>query len=126
MQNIQVNTLFLNRFIFSDECVFQAPGKVKTHNVKILRAETAHERIEVSVDSIKVTVRRRMSVNQIYGTYNFDSHVVTGKRYNQSRTRHILPLLSSSPPDTIFQQNGAPLHYGLAARELLEDSLLKS
>lgn len=56
LQNIQGDASFLNRVIYSDECVFHVDGKVNKHNVRIWGTENPHERREVARDSEKVTV----------------------------------------------------------------------
>lgn len=123
LQNIQGDSSFLNRVIYSDECVFHVDGKVNKHNVRIWGTENPHERREVARDSEKVTVWCAMSANQVFGPYYFDSPIVTGESYKQLLTNYFLPMLPSLPPDAIFQQDGAPPHYSLEVRQLLDEKL---
>lgn len=65
-----------------------------------------------------------MYVNQVFGSKYFDSLIVTGERIKQLRTNYFFPMLPSLSPDATFQQHGAPPHYSLAVRQLLEEKLL--
>lgn len=65
-----------------------------------------------------------MSMNQIFGSYYFDSPIVTRERYNKLLFNYFLPTVHSIHPNTIFQNDGAPPHYGLAVGQLLDENLI--
>lgn len=122
-QNIQSDCSFLNRIIFSDECVFHVDGKVNKHNVRIWGTENPHEYREELRDSEKVCVWAAMSVNEIIGPYYFDEPIVNAESYLHLLNNYFLPMLPSLPPGTLFQQDGAPPHYSREVRALLDEKL---
>lgn len=123
MENIQSDSSFLNRIIFSDECVFHVDGKVNKHNVRIWGTENPHDYREVARDSEKVTVWCAMSVNEVIGPYYFDEPNFNGASYLHLLNRFFLSMLPNLSQDTIFQQDGAPPHYSREVRDLLDEKL---
>lgn len=49
--------------------------------------------------------------------------MVTGESYKRFLTHYCLSMLPNLPPDTIFRQNGAPSHYSLEVRQLLNENM---
>ena len=126
IENIELDASFLNRVIFSDECVFHVDGKVNKHNVRIWGSENRHETREVSRDSAKVTVWCALAIDRVIGPYYFDERNVTGESYLNLLNNFFIPMLPDLPSNIIFQQDGAPPHYSRAVRELLDSELPNS
>ena len=63
IEKIELDASYLNRVIFSDECVFHVDGKLNKHNLRIWVSENPHETRKVSRDSAKPTVYRTRCPN---------------------------------------------------------------
>lgn len=126
MQNIQRDAPFLVSVIYSDGCIFQVDEKDNKHNVRILGTENPHETRKGARDGEKETVWCAMSVNQVYGSYYFDSFIATSESNKQLVTFYfllIVVLVPNLPTDTIFWQGSAPTDYRLEVRQHLGEKL---
>lgn len=68
-----------------------------------------------------MTVWCAISIKQVIGPYYFAHSIVNEDGYLSSLNNVFFPLLPGLPPDTHFQQNGAPPHYRVAVRQVLDD-----
>ncbi|PNF44136.1 hypothetical protein B7P43_G03180 [Cryptotermes secundus] len=113
---------FLNRVCFSDEAAFHVSGKLNTHNVRIWRSENPHVTRELQRDSPKAHVCEIMC-NRIIGPFFFDEPSVTANVCLDLLTEYVAPqlLVHDLQPTIIFQQDGAPPHWGLHVRGILNE-----
>lgn len=68
LHNIQVNSSFLNRVIYSDWYVVNVDGRVNKHNAKIWGTENPHKTIQVDRDSKKTFGPRCLLINFLVRT----------------------------------------------------------
>lgn len=121
---IQENPFFFMNVLFSDEATFHNNGCVNKHNFHYYATE--NPRMIREIDH-----QRRWSINVwggilgecIVGPFFFNGHL-TGQMYYQFLTND-LPVLLLNPPmqaqNMWLQQDGAPAHYSLQVRALLDN-----
>ena len=112
---------FLHRVCFSDEATFHVSGILNRHNVRIWGSENPHETRELQRSSPKVNVWCGAMFDQIIGPVFFESQSVTASNYLDILKSYVVPQLDSLQPTVIFQQDGAPPHWGLTVRKFLND-----
>lgn len=123
LPTIQGDASFRFWVSYFDECMFHVDGKVSQHNPKIWGTEKSHETRRVGTDSERVAVWCAISVNQVFGLYSLNSTTVIERSYRQLLTNYFLLMLPSLPPNAILRHKGAPLHYSLEVRKLLDEEL---
>jgi hypothetical protein len=111
------------RFIFSDEATFHIKGKVNRHDVRVWGTENPHVTLEHERDSPKVNVFCAISKMKVCGPLFFGENTVTGNCYLDMLTLLLLPQLKEDSNDFIFQQDGAPPHFHMTARNHLNAHL---
>lgn len=118
-------TDFHNRILFSDEAVFHVAGVVNRHNLHYWAPENPHATLEKSNNRESVTVWCMLSVE---GVEAFDINFATmnGERYCQILEEKVLPFFSQARNRSkLYQHDGAPPHYSIKARQLLDAHLPK-
>ena len=113
---------FLKRNCFSDKAMFHVFGKLNKHNVKIWGSEHLHEIREHERNSLKVNVWCGIMCNQVIGPFFFHETTITADIYLDLLTKYVTPQLINSEPNIIFQQDGAPLHWGLCVCQFLNET----
>lgn len=119
LKEISSDETFLNRICFSDEATFHVSGKLNTHNSRIWGSENPHVTIELHRNSPKVNVWCGIMCNRIIGPYFFKENSITSNSYLALLVDYVAPQLGVLQPSIIFQQDGAPPHWGLRVREFL-------
>jgi hypothetical protein len=114
---------FWERLVFSDEATFHVNGKVNRRNVRIWGTENPHACLEHERDSPKVNVFCAISIQKVYGPFFFVEDTVNANRYLDMVQQWLMPQLQEDSDSFVFQQDGAPPHYGLAVREYLNEDL---
>ncbi|GBL60335.1 hypothetical protein AVEN_89352-1 [Araneus ventricosus] len=94
LNRIDVENDYLNRICFSDESTFHVSGMVNRHNVHIWGSENPHVSAQLQRDSPKVNVW--------CGLMHYK--------------------LEEFQPWIMFQQNGAPPHWGSLVRDFLHET----
>lgn len=119
-QRISDDENFLNRLCFSDEATFHLSGRVNRHNCVIWDTSNPHAVQEVPIKSPGVTVWCGLFSDEVIGPFFFDS-TVTSKSYKAMLVDFFIPQLKRRRKfaSTIFQQDGAPPHWSLEVRSLL-------
>ncbi|KAJ8921290.1 hypothetical protein NQ315_013764 [Exocentrus adspersus] len=124
---------FLNNIVFSDEETFCLNGSVNRHNCRYWSQENPHWIQEChSHNQAKVkNVWAAIVENRIIGPYFFEENL-TAARYLEFLRFDLIPALAvlfpnnedgNSPHQRIwFQQNGAPLHYGVESGTIFPHS----
>ena len=103
---------------FSDEATFHTSGYVYTQNSRIWSTEKPTEVYEYQDNTPKVNVWCAMSSNCIIGPYFFDDNV-NDANYTKMLDSFFWPAIQKKriASKIIFQQDGAPAHFSLRARE---------
>lgn len=114
---------FLKNLCFSDEAVFHLNGKVNTHNSVIWAYENPFSYEELPLKNPGLTVWAAMFEDKLIGPYFFES-TVTKESYLHMLQNYLVPQLKQCRrfSRTVFQQDGAPAHWGLNVREFLNNN----
>ena len=104
---------------FSDETSFHAPGKVSKHNVRIWGSQNSYEIVEKERNSPKLNVWCGLMHNQIIGLFIFAESTMTADINLDMLKHYFVFQLKGFQPWVVFQQDGAPPHWGLIVRDFL-------
>ena len=121
LERIDADNDYLQYVAFSDEATFHVSGKVNRHNVRIWGSENPHAVIEHQRDSDKVNVWCCVMHDKIIGPFFFAESSISANIYLDMLTHYAVPQLAEFQPNIIFQQDGAPPHWGLRVREFLNE-----
>lgn len=104
---------YLRRIAFSDEATFFLNGVVNRHNVRIWGSQPPGEVLECTTGSPKVNVWCALLHDRIIGPFFFAEATITSAVYLDMLQQYAVPQLLQYHPDVVFQQDGAPPHWGL-------------
>ena len=123
LRSIDGDPHFLSTLMFSDESIFHLDGRVNKQNCRIWARENPRRYCEQPLHSEKVIVWAAMSHRGVIGPFFFDGNV-TGESYLAMLQNFLWPQLANLPDvDQLhFMQDGAPPHFGLSVRKLLDDT----
>ena len=107
---------------FSDEATFHVSGKVNKHNIRIWGSQNPCEVLERERDSPKINVWCGLMHNQIIGPFIFAESTVTANIYLDMLKHYVVPQLEEFQLRVVFQQDGAPPHWGLIVRDFLNET----
>ena len=113
---------YLNSVCFSDEATFHVSGKVYKHNIRIWGSQYPCEVLERERDSPKINVWCGLMHHQIIGPFIFAESTITANIYLDMLTHYVVPQLEEFQPRVVFQQDGAPPHWGLIVRDFLNET----
>ena len=105
---------------FSDEATFHVSGKVNKHNIRIWGSQNPCEVFER--DSPKINIWCGLMHNQIIGPFIFAESTITANIYLDMLKHYVVPQLEEFQPRVVFQQDGAPPHWGLIVRDFLNET----
>ena len=108
--------------VFSDEATFHVSGKVNKHNIRIWGSQNPCEVLERERDSPKINVWCGLMHNQIIGPFIFAESTITANIYLDMLKHYVVPQLEEFQPRVVFQQDGAPPHWGLIVRDFLNET----
>lgn len=113
----------LDQILWSDEATFYLNGHVNRHNCVYWSDTNPHYVIEQELNAPGVTVWRGIWSHGVVGPYFFES-TVTSDNYLQMLRNSIIPVVEEHQnfETMIWQQDGAPPHYGQRVREYLDDT----
>lgn len=111
LNEIENDQQFLKRIVFSDEATFHVCGHVHRYNVRIWASENPHVYTEYERNSPKVNVWCALMHNKIIGPF-FTEQTVTSNNYLDMLQLYAVPQIQDEGEGVIFQQDGAPPHYG--------------
>ena len=94
-------------------------GNIWTSSRPIWGTENPREYLENEKNSPKINVWCAMLYDKIIGPYFFQEKTVNQESYLKLLTEFAFPKLSRVP-NLIFQQDGAPPHWGLQMRRALD------
>ena len=75
------------------------------------------EVLERERDSPKINVWCGLMHNQIIGPFIFAESTITANIYLDMLKHYVVPQLEEIQPRVVFQQDGAPPHWGLIVRD---------
>ena len=113
---------FLKRVCFSDESMFHVSGLINRHNSIIWGSQNPHETYEFERDSPKVNVWCGIMHAKIISPFFFAEKSITAHIYLDLLAEYVSPQLEQYQPQVIFQQDGAPPHWGLEVCQFLNDA----
>ena len=122
LQRISEDEAFLKQVCFNNEATFHVSGKLNKHNVRIWGSENPHATIELQQDSPKKNFWCGIMCNRIIGPFFFHEASITADVYLDLLTEYVAPQLIEFQPTIIFQQDGAPPHWGLHVCEFLNET----
>lgn len=109
------------RILYTDEAKFHLNGRVNRHNCVYYDDENPHAIVEGAMMSPGVNVWAGIWAGGIIGPFFLDGNI-NGQVYLQLLQEKVFPeVLVKCPADIIFQQDGAPSHYAVAVREVIDD-----
>lgn len=131
MNRCNMNPLFIENVLFSDEATFMLNGTVNRQTCRYWSDQNPHWAEEVHTQfPQKVNVWAGIIGRRILGPYFFDA-TLNGNLYLQFLQEELVPALAvlfpneedpDLPSDNIwFQQDGAPPHYAANVRRYLEE-----
>jgi transposase len=126
LDSIQDNPNLLDRILWTDEAIFQTNGRVNRHNCVYWSDTNPHFIIEQELNVPRVVVWGGIWSNGIVGPFFFEGNV-TSESYLQMLKDNIIPQLQehSGFSTMIWQQDGAPPHYGKIVRDYLDDTFVR-
>ncbi|GBL60083.1 hypothetical protein AVEN_179684-1 [Araneus ventricosus] len=107
---------FLSTIVFSDETTFHVCVQVHRHNVRVWAAENPRAYVEYKRNTPKVNVWCALMHDKVIGPFFFAEPTVTSNIYLGMLQLYAVPQF---PEGVIFQQEGAPPHYGNIVCEFL-------
>lgn len=124
-ENIQArldrDPALIRKLKFSDECVFGLSSHVNTHNVHQWARENPHFRLGNPGKSKTLTVWACIGHGGLI-SHDISEDTMNGDRYVRILQEKVLPAFTRNNT-WLYQQDGAPSHYSVAARAVLDDSL---
>ena len=122
-RELRIDSQYLSRIVFSDECLFHANGVVNNHNARIWGTSNPQTVQEVPLQREKVMVWCAMHKTKIIGPYFFRTPTVNTQAYKSMLSSYGLRHVAQLPGSPIFQQDGAPAHTSNATSEYLQRKL---
>ena len=113
---------FLKRVCFNDESTLHVSGLINRHNSGIWGSQNPHEIYELERDSPKLNVWCGIMHDKTIGPFFFAEKSIAAQINLDFLTEYVSPKLEQYQPRVIFQQDDAPLHWGLAVRQFLNDT----
>jgi len=115
--------LFEN-ILWSDEAVFHIGGFVSRHNCHYWAARDPEVMVEKMQNRPQVTVWCRMTATRVIGPYLLRD-TMNAERYRQILEYYAWPIVSGweNVDELIFMHDGAPPHFALSVRALLDQKI---
>ena len=119
---VRFRPAFLKRVCFSDKSTFHISGLLNRHNLRIWGSENLHDTCELEQDSPKLDVWCGIMHDKIIGLFFFVEKSSTAQIYLDVWTEYMSPQLEQYQQQVIFQQDGAPPHWGLEVGQFLNET----
>jgi DNA-binding XRE family transcriptional regulator len=123
LDSIEKNPNLLDQILWTDEATFQLNGRVNRHKCVYWSDNNPHFIIEQELHTPRVIVWGGIWSNGVVGPFYFED-TVTSDNYLQMLKNNIISQLEEHPnfETMIWQQDGAPPHYGQAVRDYLDNT----
>lgn len=116
---------FFKNILWSDEASFKLNGQVNRWNSVYWATDNPHEITTAELNVPGITCWAGIWSGGILGPHFFEG-TVTGEHYRQLLEESVLPEIQHAPHFAnhaiIFQQDGAPPHWSVGVRSLLDDT----
>ena len=122
LDRLDLDPGFLKRVCFNDESTFRLSGLLNRHNLKIWGSENLHDACELERDSSKLNLWCGIIHDKIIGLFFFAEKSITARIYLDVLTEYVSLKLEQYQPHVIFQQDDAPLHWGLEVHQFLNET----
>ena len=116
----QQDSDYINRVLWTDEAVFKTNGRVNRRNCGYWSDVNLHTIQQKPLNVPGIAVWAGISPSGIVGPYFFEE-TITGASYEEMLTTIFEDLDVYARPDLIWQQDGAPAHFALDVRAVLND-----
>lgn len=117
----QNDPAFLRKLTFSDECVFHLHGSVNKHNIHYWASQNPQFRITNPGQTSALTVWVCISFSGIVAV-DISRQTMNGDRYCLILQEKVIPYFKRHN-HMLFQQDGAPPHYCVNARQILNENI---
>ena len=112
-----------DQLVFSDECHFELHGAVNRHNIHFWGQQNPHKFVQTPVKTQSLTVWMAISYHGV-AAVDICIQTMTSERYCSILKEKVIPYLcTNSKRSWYFQQDGDPLHFSLAACQILNSNL---
>jgi hypothetical protein len=118
LEQLTADDNYLQKILFSDEATYHTHGVVNRHNCRIWGSENPHALMEHVCYSPKVNMWFGIMPNRICGPFFFHESTITSTVYLDMLENFVFPQIAEVY-GLIFQQNGAPPHFGAIVRTVL-------
>lgn len=108
---------WLKKLVFSDEAVFKLNGSVNKHNCHFYAKENPKVKLETSMGKDSLTVWAMIGHSGTLA-FDIDPQTMNSDRYCLILNEKVFPYFRRHS-EMFYQQDGAPAHFSLAARNLL-------
>ena len=110
------------RVCFSDESSFHVSGLLNGHNFRIWGSENPHDTCELERDSPKLNLWCGVMHEKTIDPCFFAKKSITARIYLDILTGYVSPQLEQYKLQVIFQQDGAPPHWGFEICQFLNET----
>jgi hypothetical protein len=111
LEQLTADDNYLQKILFSDEATFHTHGVVNHHSCRSWGSENPHALMEHVRDSPKVSVWFGIMLDRIVGPFFFHESTITSAVYLDMLENFVFPQIAEVD-SLIFQQDGAPHHFG--------------
>jgi hypothetical protein len=123
LEQLTADDSYLQKILFSDEATFHTHGVLNRHNCRIWGGENPHALMEHVRDSPKVNVWCGIMSDRIVGPFFFHESTITSAVHLDILQNFVFPQ-TAEVDCLIFQQDGAPPHFGAIVRTALDERFL--
>ncbi|CAF0981669.1 unnamed protein product [Rotaria sp. Silwood1] len=126
LDSTEKDPTLLDQIWWTDEAIFKINGRINGHNCVYWSDANPHFIIEQELNVPQVIVWGGIWSNGVVGPFFFEDNV-TSETYLHMLKDNIIPQLEDHPnfQTMIWQQDGAPPHYGQVVRNYLDDTFLQ-
>lgn len=125
MQKLDTDPNFVNNIVFSDEASFLLNGNLNRHNCRYWSEKNPHWKREAHTQHPqKVNVWSGLIGSNVIGPFVIDGNL-NGDTYRNLLVDRIIPAIRNlglNFDSVWFQQDGAPPHYAVNVRDLLDQT----
>jgi hypothetical protein len=118
LEQLTADDNYLQKILFSDEATFHTHGVKNRHNCIIWGSENPDALMEHVRDSPKVNVWCSIMSDRIVGPFFFHESTITSAVCLDTLENFVFPQIAEVD-GLIFQQDGAPPHFGAIVRTAL-------
>lgn len=119
LEELTADDNYLQKILFSDKAIFHTHGVVNCHNCRIWGSENPHALMKHVRDS-QVNVWCSIMSDRIVGSCFFHKSTIMSAVYLDMLENFVFPQIVADVDSLIFQQDGAPVHFGAIVSTALD------